>query len=722
MNEKFYSIVGKVSKYMPPDFIEQVVKYCKSNDFDGYLHIGCPLGADADDEATFTADALLITKQCGVIVFAFPQDVANEQKIWDEQDAVYTQAENYFRNYRNTLIKNRRLIFDFAVVSVVPNELKNVPNEYNICIASEIANVFLSSKNPLDDEIYKKIRAALQKIVGLKTATENPNVSADDKFSFGGKMAHIGRAIKNMDEFQHRAANEFTKSALRIRGIAGSGKTIVLAGRAAYLHSQYPDWNIAVTFFSRALKQQLKDLIKTFYRTYNPYREPDWEKIHILHSWGAPSENVDGLYFLATKTLKAPFRTLNAAARLAVEKESTSPFDAACQELLTPEIADKCKPEYDAILIDEAQDMPASFFQLVYNLTKTNDEGKKCIIWAYDELQSLENMNMPDETELFGKDAAGNPRINLSDEEDAFKPREKISLSVCYRNPMWILVVAHALGFGIYRRPAEKESFGLIQMFDDLNAWENVGYECAEGTLDFGQKVILRRSSDATPTYFGQLLTAEESVQYKKFDTPDEQYSWVASEIEKNIREDKLRPEEILVVFLRTSTAWKESKKFKDILKKKGISSGYIGKEGEIGKDLFRMSGKVTLTQIYRAKGNEAPMVYVLDADYCAAGETELRNKLFTAITRSKAWVRITGVGNAMDAIIDEINACKENNYQLAFTIPSKAELDKIKKINQDTQNNIAQSKIKKSIEILSKNKNQLSKEDRDALASLSGD
>lgn len=95
----------------------------------------------------------------------------------------------------------------------------------------------------------------MQRVAGLRPSVENDNVSEDDIVSLGGKMAHINRAIKNMDELQHRAANEFTKAPLRIRGIVGSGKTIVLAGRAAYMHMFYSEWNIAVTFYSRALRQ-----------------------------------------------------------------------------------------------------------------------------------------------------------------------------------------------------------------------------------------------------------------------------------------------------------------------------------------------------------------------------------------------------------------------------------------------------------------------------------
>lgn len=45
-----------------------------------------------------------------------------------------------------------------------------------------------------------------------------------------------------------KAAFEIPEGPQRIRGLAGSGKTIVLALKAAYLHTQYPDMKIAVTF------------------------------------------------------------------------------------------------------------------------------------------------------------------------------------------------------------------------------------------------------------------------------------------------------------------------------------------------------------------------------------------------------------------------------------------------------------------------------------------
>ena len=219
--------------------------------------------------------------------------------------------------------------------------------------------------------------------------------------------------------------------------------------------------------------------------------------------------NREGFYSRAVKSLGAKFRNLGEAKEMANEDDSKA-FDAACKELLSEEFISRFKPEYDAVLIDEAQDMPASFFKLVYKFTKTNDEGEKCIIWAYDELQSLQDINMPNESDMFGRDRNSRPLISLTNGEG--KTKQEISLNVCYRNPPWILAVAHALGFGIYRRPEKEQTTSLVQMFDDLSAWENVGYECVEGTLDFEQSVVLRRMERATPDYFGKLLTPEESV------------------------------------------------------------------------------------------------------------------------------------------------------------------------------------------------------------------
>lgn len=95
----------------------------------------------------------------------------------------------------------------------------------------------------------------------------------------------------------------------------------------------------------------------------------------------------------------------------------------------------------------------------------------------------------------------------------------------------------------------------------------------------------------------------------------------------------------------------------------------------------------VTFTGIYRAKGNEAGMVYVINAQDCngyGTGLASLRNRLFTAITRSKAWVRIIGYGPRMQGLIDEFSALKQRGFVLDFCYPDDTLLGKLRIVHRD--------------------------------------
>jgi superfamily I DNA and RNA helicase len=95
----------------------------------------------------------------------------------------------------------------------------------------------------------------------------------------------------------------------------------------------------------------------------------------------------------------------------------------------------------------------------------------------------------------------------------------------------------------------------------------------------------------------------------------------------------------------------------------------------------------VVFTSIYRAKGNEAGMVYVVNAQGCeghGAGLASLRNRLFTAITRSKAWVRVTGHGTNMERIVEEFEQLKAKDFRLEFEYPTDGLLERLRVVHRD--------------------------------------
>lgn len=328
--------------------------------------------------------------------------------------------------------------------------------------------------------------------------------------------------------------------------------------------------------------------------------------------------------------------------------------------------------QYDVLLINEAQNFPQPFFELAYHATKE----PKCIVWAYDELQNLSDYTMPPAADLFGKKPNGEPRVELANTAES--PQQDIILPVCYRNTKWAITTAHGIGLGVYRDK------GFVQFFDAPELWDDIGYRFLKGKPKAGVEVAIDRKPNSSPTYFNEYITDDDAVALQQYKTVDQQYKAVAEQIKRNIEEDELDPDDIMVVFCAPMTIRADSAALMRALAKLNIASHVPGVTSS--RDEIFKSGSVALTGIYRAKGSEAPFVYVVNADYCYEGFelSKRRNILFTAMTRSRAWVRLSGVGLKMAGIIAEASKVATNDYRLSFKYPTKAEIDKIKRLHRD--------------------------------------
>jgi superfamily I DNA and RNA helicase len=84
--------------------------------------------------------------------------------------------------------------------------------------------------------------------------------------------------IRLFDQDQRNGYMGVLNGPQRVRGVAGSGKTVVLSVKAALTHLQYPDSTIVYTYYTRSLYQHVRRLITRFYRKYDD-RDPNWEKL-----------------------------------------------------------------------------------------------------------------------------------------------------------------------------------------------------------------------------------------------------------------------------------------------------------------------------------------------------------------------------------------------------------------------------------------------------------
>jgi superfamily I DNA and RNA helicase len=484
-------------------------------------------------------------------------------------------------------------------------------------------------------------------------------------------------SIATLDSLQSKAVIETVDGVQRIRGLAGSGKTIVLALKAAYLHAQHPNWRIAVTFNTRSLKGEFRRLINTF-SIEQTGEEPDWETLRILNAWGAPGRGErEGIYHEFCRTHDLTYHDFQSA-RGAFGRGNE--FGGACEEALQK--VQNVKNLYDVILVDEAQDFSPAFLRLCYELLDDN----KRLVYAYDELQNLSGETMGSPEEIFGNNMDGTPRVRLS-ESYYGELRKDIILEKCYRNSRPVLVTAHALGFAIYRKPPKAGSTGLAQMFDHPNLWQEIGYQVKKGELREGSEVVLCRTEETSPKFLEDHSPLEDLVQFLVFDSEEKQTEYLVEAIRKNIEEEELRHDDIIVINPDPITTRNRTGPIRRRLLEMGINSHLAGVDTD--PDIFFEpdTRSITFTGIYRAKGNEAGMVYIINGQDCHSATWNLagiRNRLFTAITRSKAWVRVLGFGEGMNRLIEEFEKLRKKNFELHFRYPTEEERRHLKIVHRD--------------------------------------
>lgn len=672
-------ITGTTNKPVSSDSLKE---FFETHDYEGYLYIGYPI--IGTNIGAFPIDALFVSKEKGLIIFNLVEgkSLGNYQ---DEQDDSANKMESKLRSYKELLSK-RKLLVDINIITFAPiiNNLE-YNEEYPLCNQKNLKEA-IDLINWNNSDAYESLVSVLQSISNIRKGRKKREVKNEN--SRGFKLKQLEDSIANLDNQQSRAVIETVNGVQRIRGLAGSGKTIVLALKAAYLHAHHPEWKIAVTFHTRALKGQFKHLINSFY-IEQTNEEPDWDNLQIIHAWGAPGGlDKNGLYYTFCKMNNVEYLDFGIAKS---KYSSGKEFEGACKEALNNSIY--INQYYDVILVDEAQDFPPDFLRLCYEMLK---EPKR-LVYAYDELQNLNGHSLPSPEIIFGNNSDETPKVIFS-YSDVQNSQQDIILEKCYRNSRPALVTAHALGFGVYREKNPKIGTGLVQMFEQNNLWNDIGYKVVNGKLDDGELVQLERTSESSPRFLENHSPIEDLIIFKSFTSKEEQNLWVANEITKNIYEDELRADDIMVINPDPLTTRKNVSHIRALLFDKNIQSHTAGVD--TSPDIFFDSGSdsIAFTGIYRAKGNEAAMVYIINAQDCFYSHQEMakiRNRLFTAITRSKAWVRVVGVGNAMDKLIEEYEKVKENKFTLKFQYPTKEQRQHLNIVNRD-MSEIDRQRIKK--------------------------
>lgn len=668
-----------------PAAVVSLVGLLQDKEWEGTLYVGYPV-LSGDDSSGVT-DALLTCKSHGVVIFDLSIDEFIELEPGEIEGAIDHRQRELRRKLNSRLVAYENLVqddgitlgFKINVITFLPEQIVSANIESVACPENLVRK--LEAFPEIETNFVIPLNAAIQKTAALKPKKKRLNVRDTD--SMGSTIKYLESQVANLDRWQKNAAIESPEGPQRIRGLAGSGKTIILAMKAAYLHANDPEAKIVVTFNTRSLYQQFKNLIRRFYFDHVA-DDPNWNNLQIMHAWGSGSSA--GLYSTVSS------QALVSAIPFGIARHRfgySAAFKGVCTELVTHLKKIEFKPTFDYVLVDEAQDFPASFFQLIYLATK----NPKKIVWAYDELQNLGDSSMPTLDELFGIDDTGQPLVEINNVDG--QPKQDILLPICYRNPPWLLSFALGLGLGVKMGNGK-----FAQMFRDPLFWREIGYEDINNNLELGSDVRLRREADRTAPFFAEKLQPSDSITWHKFSDSSKQSEWIAKDIYNVISTQELDLNDILIVIPESLAATGIGHSISGALSKYNIESHLIGVTGS--QDIVFVDDSVAMCSIYRAKGNEAPLVYVVNSEFCNSGFdlAKSRNILFTALTRAKAWVRICGIGQSMEALSQEMQALVVDNFDLIFKYPTNVEIENLRSSYREKTSTASEKrKVKKEIE-----------------------
>ncbi|WP_292826333.1 nuclease-related domain-containing DEAD/DEAH box helicase [Nostoc sp. JL33] len=531
-------------------------------------------------------------------------------------------------------------------------------------------------------------------------------------------IQYIESQLKILDSTQQKIAFEVPEGAQRLRGLAGTGKTVLLAKRAAKIHIKHPDWTIGFIFFTRSLYDQILELIALYHREMHPDNaDPNWTKLKVLHAWGAKDQQ--GFYRDLASKCGIRAKTLNDVRN---EIGNTSPgdsFEYICLSLLRDRITqiknqnpekysinieliseiisfkdndilenkkkfDTFFPEslqfdlfpslYDALLIDEGQDLPPILYQLAYQIL--SDPVR--LYWAYDEAQGIGSLIVPDADTIFGRNPDGSLVVDLrGNYEGGILKGHR--MKKCYRTPRFLLMTAHAINMGLFREG------GALQAVTRKNQWEALGYEILEGNFQaVGKPVTITRPDSESPHPIDQkdfeLKDAVgSSLVVKTFSSENEECKWIAQQVGNDIKLG-FDPWDIVITALSGDYEKEYFSSMKIALQGQGIKSYIAGVDGS--PSIFRINECVTISNIYRAKGNEAWKVYACRFNYATEPllfkqEEELhkRNEAFVAITRARVWCVVTGLDSP---IFDELQKAIEQYPNFTFPAFNKNSLKRV--------------------------------------------
>lgn len=469
----------------------------------------------------------------------------------------------------------------------------------------------------------------------------------------------LSKQTREVDLKQHELGKIIPPGQQRIRGIAGTGKTVVQCQKAAHMHLKHPEWQIGFVYYSPHLQATIIEQIDHWLRYFSNDTinyEMAQHQIRIMPFFGD-----EGFYATVcdAHSYEPPSETL-----LEKQQHITSKSDlvgALCCEFLNNVYI--FTQLYDALLVDEGEcfvtqdayrfEDKQAFYWLAYQLVQplANEKVNRRLIWAYDESTDLTKMLTPTARDLFGEDLTFRHFVTGMHKGGLLKSD---IMQRCYRTPGSIIVAAHTIGMGLLRQR------GMLAGITTKDAWQHLGYDVRMGVFQEGERIVLYRPPEHSPSIV-QKLWKGDVLTLATHPSRQQELDDLARRLQQNVYDDELDiTRHIAVLVFGDDEAL--LMEVADGLNQRGIQTHIPDEE------TFSMPGVVTVTTVQRARGHEAYMIYIVGIDKLARQESNqaLRNELFMALLRTKGWCHLSGIDGGI--FYEELRDVMQCGNTITFT------------------------------------------------------
>ncbi len=371
-----------------------------------------------------------------------------------------------------------------------------------------------------------------------------------------------------------------------VRGVAGSGKTYVLAhwlGKTIKAMSSNPEAKFLAVYANASLKQLIEDTIASAWENENNGLPFPWEKITFFH--------IKEILELKLPEVGLPFGS------------NDFEYDDAAAKYLAKKKPEEIQPICHAMFIDEAQDMGPNTLKLLACLVKRtdpSDPNSKSVNIFYDNAQNIYGRATPKWSEM-GLDMRGRSTV-MEESFRSTKPISEFALNVLYS-----------------LQPPESDpdykeliKRGLIEKTIRYGApWWEVRFNQIDGPLP-----LLRKFSD---------IDAEiDSL-------GDQLVSWIC--------EEGVRPRDVCILYIGPNIARIIDQQISAKLNSIGVCVSH-----QTSRGFERDEKTILVTTPHSFKGFEAEIVVVAGVDQFTAKEKGiLSHTLYVAMTRARSILAIYG-------------------------------------------------------------------------------